>query len=170
MKVTLIGDWAKTTRLIGSLDRNIKEASIKAQRKIADRYVRLVKAHLRNQDIPGWTPLNPAYADYKMGKYGHEDILLRTYLMYDSIESWRSHNVYFAGIKKGHRYKSGVEVARVAEIHEIWSTVPGKPHRPLWSYTWRKDMGGNKGVREDFIEEIKNRLKQKGYPVRRLRF
>lgn len=167
MEIRLIGDWAKTRHLLHSLDKNIKEASTKAQRKIAERYVRLVKSHLKKQDIPGWTPLNPYYADYKMGKYGHEDMLLSTYLMYDSITSWRSNNTYFAGIKTGINYPSGKEVSRVAVIHEAWSHNPDRPHRPLWSYTWRKDMGGNKGVREEFIREIKNRLVAQGYPVRR---
>lgn len=170
MKVELLGDWAKANRLISGLDRNIKEAAIKAQRKITERYVRLVKAHLRKQDIPGWTPLSPRYADFKMGKYGHEDILMSTHLMYDSITSWRSNDVYFAGIKRGEHYPSGVEIARVAEIHEAWSFVPGKPYRPLWSYTWQKDMGGQKGIRREFINEVKNRLRAKGYPVRDLRF
>ena len=168
MKIELLGDWDKASDLLRNLDRNISDAAMRAQRKIADRYVRLVKAHLRRQEIPGWTPLSPKYADYKMGKYGHEDILLSTYLMYDSIISWRSQGVYFAGIKRGEHYPSGVEISRVAEIHELWSLEPGKPHRPLWSYTWQKDMGGNKGVREEFITEIKKRLKAKGYPIRRM--
>lgn len=168
MEVKLIGDWAKTQRLLGSLDKHIRDASIKAQRKIAERYVRLVKSHLKKQDIPGWTPLAPRYADYKMGRYGHEEILLSTYLMYDSITSWRAGGVYFAGIRRGEHYPNGVEIARVAEIHEAWSTMADRPHRPLWSYTWRRDMGGNKGVREEFIREIKNRLVNQGYPVRRI--
>ena len=168
MEIKLIGDWAKVSRLINSMDKNIREASIKSQRKIAEKYVRLVKSHLKKQDIPGWTPLAPRYADYKMGRYGHEEILLSTYLMYDSITSWRSNGVYFAGIRRGENYPNGVEIARVAEIHEAWSSVPGKPHRPLWTYTWRKDMGGNKGTRELFINEIKNRLLSQGYPVKRI--
>lgn len=168
VNVKMIGNWAKCSHLLNTLDRNIRDASISAQRRIAEKYVRLVKSHLRRQDIPGWTPLNPRYADYKMGKYGHEDILLATYLMYDSIDSWRSQNVYFAGIKKGISYPNGVLVSRVAEIHEAWSGMPDKPYRPLWSYTWKNDLGGNKGVREEFIRTIKEKLKRKGYPVRRL--
>lgn len=169
MKVKLIGDWAKASRLINHLDKNIRDASIRSQRKIADRYVRLVKSHLRNQDIPGWTPLNPRTADYKMGKYGNEDILLSTHLLYDSIQSWRSNGVYFAGIKRGEAYERGTEVARIAEIHEAWSFMPGMPHRPLWSYTYEVDLGGKKGVREIFITELKRRLQAKGYPIRRLK-
>lgn len=168
MEVKLIGDWAKARRLINHLDKNIRNASTAAQRKIAERYVRLVKSHLKKQDIPGWTPLAPRYADYKMGKYGHEDILLSTYLMYDSITSWRSNGVYFAGIRRGEFYPNGVEISRVAEIHEAWSSMPDRPHRPLWTYTWKRDMGGKKGVREEFITEVKNRLKAMGYPVRRM--
>lgn len=170
MEVKLIGEWAKVQRLLKSLDVNIRNSSLKSQRKIADKYVRLVKSHLRKQDIPGWTPLSPRYADFKMGKYGHEDILLSTYLMYDSITSWRSNGVYYAGIRNGENYPSGVSIARVAEIHEAWSTMGDRPHRPLWSYTWRNDMGGNKGVRAEFIEELRRRLKEQGYPVRKMGF
>jgi hypothetical protein len=171
IEIKMVGDWALTKRLLSNIDKNLRAASIRAQRKTAEKYVRLVKSHLRNQDIPGWTPLSDKYADWKMGKYGHEDMLMLTHVMYDSIDSWRSSNIYYAGIKMGINYPSGMSVSRVAYIHEAWATGRGdKPKRPLWGYTWKKDMGGNKQVREEFIDEIKHRMRSQGYPIKRNAF
>lgn len=160
---TLFGPWLKTKLLLNFLAPNIRLATIAGQRKIADKYVRKIKSHLRNQDIPGWTPLSPAYADYKMGKYGNEDILMASRTYYDNIKSWRQGGVYMAGVKKSAAYSSGKSVARIAFIHENWSKIQGKPHRPLWDYTLNNDMGGRIGIHRLLKLEVVRRLKAKGY-------
>jgi hypothetical protein len=168
INVKLFGPWNKVRNLLNDLPRNIKIVSISAQRSVADRYVAKVKAHLKNQDIPGWTPLSDRYADYKMSKFGAEDILIATWDYYDNITSWRSQNVYHAGVKSGITYPGnhGIEIARVAAIHEAWANTPGRPHRPLWAYTLNEDMGGLRGIKVMVNEIFKRRLREKGYPVK----
>jgi len=170
VNIKLFGPWVQVDNLLKQLAPNLRTIAISAQRKIAEKYVRKVKAHLKNQDIPGWTPLSDRYADYKMGKYGNEDMLIATWDYYDSIKAWRSGGVYHAGVPKGVTYPNGNEISRIAEIHETWSSISGKPKRPLWGYTLKKDMGGLKGIKKDINEIVVEKLRAKGYPINSFRF
>lgn len=171
IKARLFGPWSYVTKLLTYLEPEIRKAAISAQRKVAESYVRKIKAHLRNQDIPGWTPLTPKYADWKMGKFGNEDLLMASTQYYESIEAWRSGGVYMAGVKKGQKYKYSRgkrkrEVSEVAYIHEMWSMSGGnKPKRPLWGYTLNQDMGGKEGIRKLVNNIFRDKLRDKGYPV-----
>jgi len=166
--VKLFGPWKKVTQLLESLPQHIKASSTSAQRSVAQKYVTRVKSHIKNQDIPGWTPLSNRYADYKMAKYGTEDILIATWDYYDSIKIWRQGGIYHAGIPKGISYPGnhGIEISRVAAIHEAWVNVPGRPHRPLWAYTLKMDMGGPRGIRLLVNNTLRDKLRKQGYPVR----
>lgn len=168
LNIKPFGPWGTVKRLLNDLPKNIKEIGISAQRSVAEKYARKVKAHLRNQDVPGWTPLSPKYADFKMGKYGHEDILIASELYYDSIKAWSEGRVYYAGVPAGIQYKNGTEVARVAYIHEAWSGMAGRPHRPLWVYTLQEDFNGVKGIKKLTNEIFAQRLRDKGYRARKL--
>lgn len=170
VNVKLFGPWNKVRTLLNNLKPNLKEIAVASQRTIAERYVRKVKAHLRNQDIPGWTPLSNRYADTKMAKYGHEDILVASWEYYESIRAWRENGVYHAGVPRGLTYDNGTEISRVAAIHEAWSYASGRPYRPLWDYTIKEDMGGLRGLKAAVNEVIKTKLKQKGYPINSFRF
>lgn len=165
MEAKLFGPWNKVSKLLNKLPYELKEIGIASQRSVAEKYVRKVKAHLSNQDVPGWTPLSSRYADRKMGKFGHEEILIASWQYYENIKAWRENNVYHAGVPKGLTYDNGTEIAVVAKIHEDWSMIPGKPHRPLWNYTLNEDMGGLKGIKATVNEIIIGRLIKKGYPI-----
>ncbi len=170
MKLSIkpFGPWGKVQVLFNDLNKNILEIARKSQRSIAEKYVRKVKAHLKNQDVPGWTPLSPAYADFKMGKYGHEDILIASGQYYQNIKAWREGGIYHAGVPSGISYPGGPEIAKVAGLHELWASIPGKPHRPLWGYTLNNDMGGVKGMKNLVNEIFAKKLKEKGYRPRKL--
>lgn len=162
----MFGDWDRAKKLLNKLPKELQDISISTQRSITESFVRKIKAHLKSQDIPGWTPLNPKYADKKMGTYGHEDILMASLDYYQSIKAWRQDKVYYAGVPTGLHYDNGKEIARVARIHEDWSMMPGKPHRPLWSYTFETDLGGLKGLQKTTRDIIKKKLIAKGYPIK----
>lgn len=170
LDIKLFGPWGKVKSMFNLLPNDLKTISTSTQRSIAESFIRKVKSHLINQDIPGWTPLSPKYADSKMAKYGHEDILIASWDYYDSIRAWRKNGIYYAGVPEGLHYKKGIEIARVAKIHEDWSLSPDKPHRPLWSYTLSKDMGGVRGIKKTANAIIKEKLLKKGYPVKSLSF
>ena len=170
VQIKLFGPWNRVKNLLNNLAPNLREIAISSQRSVAEKFVRRVKAHLKNQDIPGWTPLSNRYAYYKMGKFGTEDILIATWEYYDNSKAWREGGLYQAGVPRSVSYKNGVEIARVAHIHELWSTMPGRPHRPLWNYTLKEDMGGLQGIKQMVNQIIKQKLILKGYPVRSIRF
>jgi hypothetical protein len=165
---SLFGDWDRVKRLMNSLPRNLQLISISAQRSVAERYARKVKAHLKNQDIKGWTPLSSKYADKKMAKYGEEDLLIASWDYYNAIKAWRTNKVYSAGVPAGLIYPNGKEIAKIAQIHEAWSYMAGRPHRPLWTYTLNNDMGGLKGMRNTVNKIIRDKLRERGYPVKPL--
>lgn len=168
LSVKPFGPWKKVQSLYSELGKNLQDMATKSQRSIAEKYVRRVKAHIRNQDIKGWTPLSAKYADYKMGRYGHEDIFIASNQYYQNIKAWREGGLYHAGVPSGISYPNGVEIAMVANIHETWSSMPGKPHRPLWGYTLNNDMGGVRGMKKLVNEVFAKRLKEKGYKPRKL--
>lgn len=158
----LYGPWSKVKRLVNNLNPDIKSSAIKAQRKVAEKFIRIVKDHLRNQDIPGWTPLTEKYAQRK----GSEDILIDKEYYLDAISVWRHSNIYYAGIPRGIKYpgKGGIEISRVALIHENKS-YRGGPYRALWGPSW-EEMGGLEGIKKIMITSIALNLTKKGYPVR----
>ena len=78
--------------------------------------------------------------------------------------------MYMAGVPRGVSYRNGIEISRVAAIHETWSRLPGKPYRPLWIYTFNKDMKGEQGVSRLLNKTFKRLLRAKGYPVSNLKF
>lgn len=170
ISVKLIGDWNKAEFLLATLGPNLSKVGIFAQKKIATIYIDLVKQHLQNQDIPGWTPLSKDYAKRKNKKYGHEELLMASMTFYQSIKIWKEEDKYFAGIPSNLNYPNGKSVARIASIHEDWSYLPGKPHRPLWGYTFEMDLGGFRGVRKEVNHIIKTKLAEKGYPIKNLSF
>lgn len=161
----LIGDWDKVTKLLKALPNEVKSISISTQRSIAESYARKIKNHILSQDIPGWTPLDPRYADRKMGEFGREEMLMRSLDYYQSIKAWRENNTYLAGVPQGLHYENGIEIARVARIHEDWAMTPGRPHRPLWIYTFEKDLGGTNGLKKLATNLMKKKLQAKGYPI-----
>lgn len=167
LSIKPFGPWGKVRELYGNLGKNIQEIATASQRSIVEKYIRKIKAHLVNQDISGWTPLSPKYADFKMGKYGHEDILIASHDFYDNIKVWREGGLYHGGVPKGISYPGGPEIAAVAYIHEVWSTMPGKPHRPLWGYTLNRDMGGIRGMKKLVNDVFAKKLKDKGYRPRK---
>lgn len=159
LEVKPFGPWKKVMQELKHLDRDILESATQSQRTIAERLKKIVIGHLKNQDIPGWEPLSP----YTRPNDADRKALIDTRTYIESIKTWRENFVYSVGVKRGIiNPKNGIEVARIAYIHEYWSGVPGKPYRPLWSYSI-KEMGGLKGMRLMVETRIRLMLIKKGF-------
>lgn len=168
----LFGNWSRVRNFINSLDAELIFASTRGQRSAAEKFARLVKKHLRDQDLKGqWSDLNKEYA-LKKAKKGLDagQILIATEDYYKAIGTWRINGVYHAGVKKTAVYGNGISISRVASIHEAWSTEPGRPYRPLWSYTFQNDMGGEKGIRSLVLESMHEYMIRNGIPWQKLKF
>lgn len=161
----LEGQWDKGGYLISQLSRNLKESTDKAEKELAQKLYAIVTDHLRNQDIPGWTPLSEKYAAKKQSEWNTADILIRSREYYASIKWWKDEGRYYVGVKKGETYVDGTEISRIANIHETWSSMPGRPYRPLWSYSWN-EMAKSKETRQTVIMAIFKEMSKKGYPIK----
>lgn len=168
----LFGNWNRVRNFVDSLDSELTFAAIRGQRSAAEKFARLVKKHLRDQDLKGqWTQLTTEYASRKARKgLNPEQILIATEDYYKAIGVWRINGIYHVGIKKTARYDNGVQISRVAAIHEAWASEPGKPYRPLWSYTFQNDMGGEKGIRNLVLQSMYEYMIRNGIPWQKLRF
>jgi len=170
IKFQLFGNWAEAIRIMNKLDPAIKAASLEAQVKILEAIKKTVKRHLRNQDLP-WRPLNQYYRQRKSSGGLSTDILRGWGNYYNNIEVWKQGSQHFAfiGVKRGiytrslDGKKSKLDIATIAFINEMGG---GKvPARPLWGPTIR-EMGGAKGIKEAFVDELHRRLKLRGIPVK----
>lgn len=166
-----LGNWADTLRKLNRLGPDVRDASTKAQLKVAKEIVRRVKAHIRNQDL-GWPPLSAEYSAVKLA-FGLNPKTLYAYgNYYRAIEAWKAGNnsVVNAGVKKGKYTKtlsgkrSRWDIATIAAIHEFSS---GKriPRRPLWNPTI-KELGGANGIKKMYINSLLYHLRMKGIPIK----
>lgn len=170
LEISLFGDWAKVIKTLQRLSPDIKDASIKAQTKVAKEICKRVKAHLRNQDL-SWEELSETYAAKKSeaGLDGRTLMAYKTY--YDAIQTWTKGNQHmvFVGVKKGiygrnlEGKRTKLEVAAYAAIHEF-SSGRRIPKRPLWNPTI-KELGGAKGIKKMYLGSLLAHLRLKGIPI-----
>lgn len=171
----LTGDWNDAIRKLSSLDVNIKTACMKAQVVVGKKVIDKVKHHMRHQDL-GWPKLNTKYKRRKIKKGFDPRTLISTRTYLSNIDMWSRKNGWhlFVGVRKGvfsrniNGKKNKVDVATIATYHEF--ARKKKKKRPLWNPTFR-ELGGTKGIRNIYVEEIERGLKNKGYGyyLRRLR-
>jgi len=165
LKFTPTGKWDEASRLMGRLNPEIKEASVKAQWKLCEEILKRVKRHMIRQDL-GWKPLNRKYVKLKKGLGWDHRMLLATKDYYDNIMIWKRANGWqvFVGVKpgiygrtiRGKRAKK--DIASIATIHEF---ARGKRRRPLWNPTIR-EMGNTPGIKKMYLDQFEKELKKGG--------
>jgi hypothetical protein len=142
IEIRLEGDWRKTRRFLNVLPFTLKSAAAKGERAAAEKLVRIVRGHIKRQDL-GWQP----NADDKDG----DMILVDSGLYLSSIKSWKASNGYMAGVPNSVYNTQGVRVADYAVYNEFGF---GKgPARPLWGPSV-EEMGGSKGIRDIITRSI----------------
>lgn len=155
-----IGDWKKVQRHIDKLNLNLSSSITWGERKVGERLVKIVKGHLRNQDL-SWDPLS---TETVWKKKGDARILIWTNAYLDGIKTWQESGKRFIGVKKGTTHPiTGEEVSKIAQIHEFKS-YNGGPFRALWGPSL-EEIGGTAGVRRIILEVIYKKLKNLGYPI-----
>ena len=167
IKLNLFGPWLGESRKIAELPKDIRNSAIRGQRKAAERLVRVVRNHLIYQDLKEWPELAPSTIRKKQGD---SRILIDTEQYLNNIKAWRDNHIYYVGVKRGVTNENGIEVARVAAIHEFKSEVTrGAPRRPLWEPSIN-DMGGKEGIRDIVRETIALGLMGKGWKITKFKF
>jgi hypothetical protein len=167
----LFGRWDIAIKNFNRLPHDLKQECLRAQRSIAEKYFRIVRGHLKNQDIPGWTPLNERYLARKIEKGQATEMLIRDYYYLQSIKVWRKDNIYHVGVPKQLTYPNGKSISRIAAIHENKSLVSDQPYRPLWRPSFEELKGTNmKNVKALVIQQMVKNLRNKGHNIKTIKF
>lgn len=150
----LEGNWSVPGDAFRGMPRMVKKAGQDAQKKTAEKIVKLAKKHIRAQDL-GWKPSQKA-----SGK-----TLIDTGAYYDAIKAWKQGDAYLAGVPLGATNAKGVPIFIYALVHEYGSS--NVPRRPLWRPVYQ-EMGGKKGLAKavkDAVRKKINTLRNKGFQI-----
>ena len=131
VKFKLDGRWVGATRLISSLSPDIQLAYMTAQRQIAKRLLRIVKGHIRNQDLWNGVPLSES----TIGRKGHDKVYIDTGKYQRSIKIITRGFRIYVGIPKSVTNERGQSYGDIASMLEYGFMAQGKykvPPRPLW--------------------------------------
>ena len=158
----LFGNWQREIFKTSVLGIDIKMAARAGQRMAAEKLMRLVKRHLRNQDLKPWDQLTPQYAKRK--RANADLVLIHEEHYYNNIKAWQKGWVWYVGVKRGVTNENGIEVARIAAIHEDKALTQGGPQRALWGPSI-DEMGGTRGIRKMIIQRIAKKLIMRGWTV-----
>lgn len=134
-----IGDWIKVGRLVANIGGEMKKAQQESLRNFGMKVERIAVEHMSSQDL-GWRRLKPATLARKIRKGYSENILIETSTYFQSITSWVDGDKVQAGVKRGVREASGIEVADLAAIHEFGSRSGNIPARPLWQPSFEEAL------------------------------
>lgn len=148
MNFQIVGDWEGVAQALEQFPDTIQESAMWGQRKAAEKYIKVVKGHIKKDDL-GLAPK----------KYNSSDArpLINNEDYVNSIKAWRKKGIYFAGIKRGiiHPHAK-METATLAAILEHGTFKGGTP-RPVWGPSW-KEVGGLKGMRGEVIKAINRKV------------
>ena len=146
------GKWQQATIGLKTLGPELRASAMWGQRKAAEKYIKIVKGHIDNQDL-GWVQLD---GDTNSGD---PRILVDTEAYRSAIKAWRSGYKYHAGVPKGAVNWRGVSIVDYATLHEHgWGDMP---KRPLWEPSY-VEMGGKAGIKAIMTAAIYAKMSKLG--------
>ena len=158
----LFGNWQRQLFKTSVLAVDIRLSAREGQRVAGEKLSRKVKSHLRNQDLRPWEQLSDSR---KRRKSKNKDlVLIHEEHYYNNIKAWSKRNTYYVGVKRGVTNEKGIEVARIAAIHEDKSINNSGPDRELWGPSI-EEMGGPGGIRKMILKRIAAKLIMRGWKV-----
>ena len=144
------GNWEAAARGLAVLGPELASAAMWGQQKAAEKYIKIVKGHIDNQDL-GWVPLS------ENTNSGDTRILVDTEAYRSAIKAWRTGYVYYAGVKSSATNHRGTSIVDYATMHEHgWGHVP---KRALWEPSYH-EMGGAAGMTAIITAAIYNKLQR----------
>jgi len=127
-----LGNWSGVNKLKNSLKKLTGDSSKQTLENAHKKAYEIVTGHIDKQDLP-WKPLRQATVAEKSNKGYSSDILIRTHLYRDSIESGVKDNAAYVRIRPSVTTDKGDSLEMIAAVHEFGSYAIGIPARPLWS-------------------------------------
>ena len=148
----MVGNWSGVELALKALPLALKASAMWGQRKSAEKFVKLVKGHIKNADLglPSKT-----YSSSDSRPLINDE----TYL--NNVKSWRSKGIYYAGIPAGIIHPSAkMDIAILASIleHGLRSDLPA---RPLWTMSYQ-EFGGPKAAQDEVVRAVKNKVAKMG--------
>ena len=178
VEVQLSGEWFRFNALVNSLNRNIKIAALAAQHEFAQDYKDALIENIKNGGTRfAYPPHSPQYAKYKAKHGGGGSLMRWSDSLINAIEvlplSGKLSGVGIPKDAKREEYFGGEggikNISEYANINEhgSWGKV-NIPPRPYFSDTFRKTMGGLKGLRKHIEVALFIKFKAKGIKVIKL--
>jgi hypothetical protein len=153
IQIKKVGDWGKAEYKLSALPLALRTSALWAQRKIAEKLVKIVKGHIDAQDL-GWDPkANPDLSN-------DPRVLVDQGLYRNNISTWQEGYQRYIGVKKHITNTQGVPVYRYAALHEFLS-YNGGPYRALWGPSI-EELGGTSGMSSEMSRVINNKMRSLG--------
>lgn len=175
--VRLEGNFIKFNYLTNNANFILASAAIGAQKEFAEDYRDKVKQNIREGGKRfHYPPHSPKYRKYKERLGGGTRLLFWSGAMADAIEikPLRKGKTFTVGIDKSARRetygkgdKNKLSISDYANVLEH-GRPPYMPARPVFSDTFRKQMGGLKGLKRSIEVGIIKRMGTKGIMVNKL--
>lgn len=175
--IKLDGDWVKYNRLISDVDIMMVMAARQGQRAFAEEYRDKVKKNIRTGGKRFGYPQNaPNYLRRKMQLGGSSGTLTWSETFLNSVEVVKntSGTHWGVGIEKGKKRpdyaswdKNRLQVHEIANIMEN-GLPPRVPKRPVFKDTFKKDMGGKKGLSKTLEISIIKNFGARGFRVNKM--
>lgn len=176
---TMEGNWGRFASLVDSSPILLTMAAREGQKKFAEEYRDSVKSTIRTGGKRfGYKPLGQKYLQYKNRKGGSSRLLVWSETMLNSISIIynRESSRWMVGIEKGLKrpnYPKEPSSGNRLQVHEYANILehgrpPYMPARPFFSDTFRKTMGGKRGLKTMMELHIIKRLSAAGIIVNKM--
>lgn len=157
--IKLSGDWVKFNMLISSMNIKVMAAASLAQREFAEKYRDRVKTNIRTGGRRfGYPPHSDKYSRYKGHYGGPSKQLMWSGAMHDAVQVMplKGGRVGVGISRNAQREPYHGKETRLLPISEYANVLEhgsggDQPPRPVFSDTFKEDMGGMKGLKT-FIE------------------
>lgn len=127
-----LGNWSGVNKLKNSLKKLAGGSSKKTLENAHKKAYEIVTGHIDKQDLP-WKPLKQSTVAAKSKNGYSSNILVRTHLYRDSIESGVKDNAAYVRVRPSVTTDKGDSLVMIAAVHEFGSYAVGIPARPLWA-------------------------------------
>ena len=176
VEIRLEGDWFRLQALLSDFGPKMMVIANEAQYKFAEKLRDRIKTHIRTGGRRfGYPSHSSAYATYK-SRYGAPSRLLYwSGAFHDAVQvrPLRGNRVG-VGIPRGvdrNPYRSGERMLSISEYANVLEKgAPSRniPPRPVFSDTFRKDMGGIKAKKLFLQSHIVRRANQMGIRINKM--
>ena len=180
VEVKLEGDWFRLDQLTSNFGPVVMVIARRAQRSFAIKYKKRVQHHINTGGKRfGYPGHSRKYASYKQVRGGGSRVLYWSGTMHDSVDVMDlprgrvgvgiPRNIRRPNYPREHQDNNQLTVSEYANILEHGTKGGlGIPARPVFSDTFKKDLKGNRGLKEFMATEIMLDLRARGINVTKL--